>query len=456
MKKLKFIGVIALIATACSSVNASVVTFKAKNADKGTKAMLVLSATQKPESLSFDDKGIATFKFNNAQGEYAELYFGKQRKTLFLDPKADLTVSFDVNTFQDAIQFVGATAPANNYLNSGKINFLTYKDCTVKESEFILRSDSTYNANIKVLNSQKGLNKEFVKLEKNRLKYSSYQALTIYPNYHAYMADKAYIPSNVYYDKLKSLFVEDSSLLKLNSYKSFLYEFVPLIALSEVPSTSKKGFNFLELTELKVRYVDEKIIDKTIKEFLTNKIIVENVSYDGVDGKDELIALFHKNVKDQELISKFNELTVKWKGLRAGNPSPSFTCQDINGKTVSLADLKGKFVYIDVWATWCGPCRGELPHLKKLEEAYGEKDIHFVSISCDKDKKAWETMVTKQELKGIQLIFGADDSFSKEYMINGIPRFILLDREGNIVNANATRPSDPATAKKFDELLSSK
>ena len=116
-----------------------------------------------------------------------------------------------------------------------------------------------------------------------------------------------------------------------------------------------------------------------------------------------------------------------------------------------VAELR--YIYIDVWATWCGPCRGELPALKELEEKYAGKDIHFVSLSCDKNKKAWENMVTKDQLKGIQLHMGTDRTFMDAYLINGIPRFILLDRDGKIISANMTRPSDPKTAEKFNELL---
>ena len=96
----------------------------------------------------------------------------------------------------------------------------------------------------------------------------------------------------------------------------------------------------------------------------------------------------------------------------------------------------------------------QLEHeLKELEEKYAGKDIYFVSMSCDKNKKAWENMVKKDELKGIQLHMGTDRSFMDAYLINGIPRFILLDREGKIISANMTRPSDSRTAKRFDELL---
>ena len=155
------------------------------------------------------------------------------------------------------------------------------------------------------------------------------------------------------------------------------------------------------------------------------------VDNNGLDEADGLIVLFRKHVKDTKSIEKFNALCTKWEKLRSGNPSAaSFSYPDINGKTVSLADLKGKYIYIDVWATWCGPCRGELPALKELEEKYAGKDIHFVSLSCDKNKKAWENMVTKDQLKGIQLHMGTDRTFMDAYLINGIPRFILLDRDG--------------------------
>ena len=177
------------------------------------------------------------------------------------------------------------------------------------------------------------------------------------------------------------------------------------------------------------------------------------VSSQGIDGNEALIEYFKKNVTDAEKTSKLNELCGKWEALRAGKVSPKFTGTDINGKQVTLESLRGKYIYIDVWATWCGPCRGELPHLKKLEEAYKDKDIHFVSLSCDQNKEAWEKMVTKDQLQGIQLHVGPNASFLDEYMINGIPRFIILDREGKIVKANAPRPSNPETAKLFDELL---
>jgi thiol-disulfide isomerase/thioredoxin len=138
-----------------------------------------------------------------------------------------------------------------------------------------------------------------------------------------------------------------------------------------------------------------------------------------------------------------------------GAPSPKFVnYENYEGGTTSLDDLKGKYVYIDVWATWCGPCRQQFPFLKEIEKKYHGKNIEFVSISTDTPAKhdAWKEMVAENSMGGIQLIAGSDQSFMRDYQISGIPRFILIDPEGNIVEANAPRPSDPQLESLFQTL----
>ncbi len=140
-----------------------------------------------------------------------------------------------------------------------------------------------------------------------------------------------------------------------------------------------------------------------------------------------------------------------------GTASPAFTdYENHDGSKTSLSDLKGKYVYIDVWATWCKPCLAEIPALKELENEMGE-DLHFVSISVDKEDKhdTWKQMVVDKELKGVQLY--ADNNweskFVQDYGINGIPRFILIDPKGNVVKPDAPRPSNPKTRDLLLDLL---
>ena len=137
--------------------------------------------------------------------------------------------------------------------------------------------------------------------------------------------------------------------------------------------------------------------------------------------------------------------------------APSFDYLNHKGGTTKLDELKGKYVYIDVWATWCGPCRAEIPSLKKIEEKYHGKNIEFVSISVDvqKDFEKWKKFVTDKQLGGIQLFADKDwnSDFIKSFGINSIPRFILIDPKGNVVSADAARPSDPKLQEELDTLL---
>lgn len=130
-----------------------------------------------------------------------------------------------------------------------------------------------------------------------------------------------------------------------------------------------------------------------------------------------------------------------------GQRSPEFSFRDINNKEVCLKDFKGKYVYIDVWATWCGPCCGELPHLKKLERKFKGKKIAFVSISLDNRKKDWVEFVKQNKLGGVQLFANGAQEWTSAYDIQLIPRFILIDKKGKVVNAKMTRPSNPETEK---------
>ena len=150
----------------------------------------------------------------------------------------------------------------------------------------------------------------------------------------------------------------------------------------------------------------------------------------------------------------------------AGTPSPTFeNYENFKGGTTSLSDLKGKYVYVDVWATWCGPCIAEIPSIKKLEEQYKDKNIQFVSISIDDAmrsgggdaavaKNKWRTMVEEESLVGLQLFSDKnwESDFIKNYNIQGIPRFILIDPNGNVVDANAPRPSSAKLVELFDNL----
>ncbi|WP_164109946.1 MULTISPECIES: TlpA family protein disulfide reductase [Sphingobacterium] len=144
--------------------------------------------------------------------------------------------------------------------------------------------------------------------------------------------------------------------------------------------------------------------------------------------------------------------------LKVGEQGLDFSFPDKNGKVVRFSDLRGKVVLIDVWATWCGPCKAEIPHLKKLEEEMNGTDLEIVSISVDedKDKEKWLKMIKDEKLGGIQLFASGWGGIAEYYKINGIPRFMVFDRSGNIVTIDSPRPSKPALKELLERVLSEK
>lgn len=429
-----------------AQADAAVVKVKVTN-QAGDKVELVFSNKEKKE-ITVDANGNGSIELNGFEPQYVTVEHGRGSRNLYLDPKKDLTMSFDGKTMWKNISFEGPGAQINNYLNDGKLKGLSFNDAGLEEAAYMHKSDSLYNVNIQVMKAAK-LPADFIKLEKERLKYFSYAGFPLYPVYYPYVTKKeAFKASEAYYKRLKELTTLDANLLNLTEYKEFLTN-----AISSLGLNGEKVDASDKLVKCQLQYINDNVQDPVLKEYLTNFSVVNYVKSNGIDNADFAIADFNKNVKDTKKIEAFNKLCDKWRKIVSGQPSPVFEGENMEGKMVSLADLKGKFVYIDVWATWCGPCRGEIPHLKKLEEKYHGKDIEFVSLSCDQDKEAWKKMVTKDELKGVQLHIGNKAAFMDDYMITGIPRFILLDKDGKIISANMSRPSNAETAQKFDELL---
>jgi len=205
----------------------------------------------------------------------------------------------------------------------------------------------------------------------------------------------------------------------------------------------------ISLTEAITHVTDPTLRDVFLRDYLTTsniatkeyeKVIVPVLPYLTSDASKAFVVefekRFHKNV---------------------GQKGFEFSYKDSNDKPVQFSDFKGKYVYIDLWATWCAPCKAEIPHMKKLEEDYHDKNIAFISISLDKikDTQKWKDFVKNKELQGIQLMADKDfdSAIAVNYDVNSIPRFLLFDPQGNILNVNEKRPSEPELRMVLDKLL---
>ncbi|WP_445718692.1 TlpA family protein disulfide reductase [Flavobacterium sp.] len=195
----------------------------------------------------------------------------------------------------------------------------------------------------------------------------------------------------------------------------------------------------------------------TFKDALAKKKANDLNMIDGKGLDETLVTMLRPSFEQEEkfLLDYYNQKVAAKK--MEGIVSLSFDYENHKGGKTKLEDLRGKYVYIDVWATWCGPCLAEIPHLKKVEEKYHGKNIEFVSISVDTDKdhEKWKKMVVSKELGGIQLFADKNwnSDFIKAFGINSIPRFLLIGPDGKVVKADAARPSSSQLIELLDSLL---
>lgn len=204
----------------------------------------------------------------------------------------------------------------------------------------------------------------------------------------------------------------------------------------------------LEGLKTMISFVDNDTLKADVILDYASKIKVYKEYKEVNDTYQKLVVTKSQKVKNMDILSGLAQLSP-------GDMAYNFSYPDNKGNTVTLGDLKGKVVLIDVWATWCGPCKAEIPYLKKLEEEFKGTDLSVVSVTFDEleDKDKWIQMIKDDQLGGTHLFAGGWGDFAQYYKIRGIPRFMVYDKEGKIVTVDAPRPSNPALKALLKETL---
>ena len=342
--------------------------------------------------------------------------------------------------------FAGKGADVNNYLNKRYVERIYFIDYyRIPNREFREKLDRVMGKREEALREDV-LNPRFVEQERKRLRYVKNNHLASAVVYGEVKDGKLDLSEDTYAELQKAV-IEDSASWKIPEYRESMDRV--MLALAKMKKLEGSFYDIsLEVLHGTIStFKDERLI-----EYIVNKNVMAYMKALSVGTTGEMDSIFRKWVHQPILVEAYDNLCRANRKLEKGQPAVSFTFPDINGKEVSLSDFKGKYVYVDLWATWCGPCNAEIPSLKKLEEEFQGRNIYFVSISCDKSQDEWEKFVRERQMGGIQLHMRGNNKYMEELGNNGIPRFLLIDREGNFIDANMSRPSDPRTLKILQEL----
>ncbi len=453
MKKITYLFLIMVLCGACTQ--------KKETFDSATLCGKITNATSEFNILSYSDKtdtcyldAADEFKFNIdlKKGDYFRFVHGKENTTLYIAPGDSIFLLLNPEEFDESIEYSGTGAEKNNYLAQrfllDESHQADMKNKWLLPPDSFLLAHESYNYSMKSLldsfNNTHLLHQEFTKSEEMRLTIANAIEKMKYPSYHTYYAKKENVdlPEN-YYGFIDLIDLKEKTWFDIkgfNYYLKYLVNYKANILLESNKILNKRAHS-QTLARLKVvPDLLDNIEERNKKLF---DIMSDHVEYQDINNIDSLFNDFSLLCSDSVFIARIDSGIKSWQKLSQGMPAPGFNCVDADGKEYQLKDFQGKYVYLDIWATWCGPCRKEIPELEKLNHDYAGKNINIISISVDNTQEPWKEMLEERKLTGIQLY--APDAWKSEvakaYKVRSIPRFILIDKEGKMINARAPQPS---------------
>lgn len=319
-----------------------------------------------------------------------------------------------------------------------------------KEQLTFLKNDSVYAK----------FSTSFKSFVENEVNYHYWHQLLMYPIHRANQDSKILVVTplpDLMLENFSSVKVSNPSALINESYREFLKYYI-------IYFTSKKnGFNkftdYAISADRKTAVAKENLDGEVFLYWLARFTLDECEKLSPYSIKKQLAMLkemdkskLYSSITD-EVCNPFiaknqSKATDSKEKAKPTQEEEGLDLTDVNGKKVSLSDFKGKVVYIDFWASWCGPCRAMMPASKQMHEQLSEKEkkeIVFLYISIDANQDAWKKAMNDMQIQGVNVISPGNwqSKACSYFQINSIPRYMIMNKKGDIVVFDAKRPIDP-------------
>lgn len=372
---------------------------------------------------------------------YARLYVGENYASLYLLPEDHLNIHVVDTSFFESLKVEGS--PSSAYLtmrNQTRKDWQLGGDSSLfelEEAAFLTHLDKFREDQLELLEAFK-LPNNFKERRSQIVEVNVAMMKSFYPDYNEF---EGYTPSEDFWSFADRVDMNAAKNAGSFEFVSFATNYSMAMAAANNPQASPT-----ETVQHAFDFFDSKCQVTRSKEKVYEYLILSNARDHGADGMQTLYSRFMDIARDSSMIARVTKTYNDWQLLVSGSPVLPFTTYSLDGSPVEFEDFQGKTVYVDVWASWCGPCLDELPALHALQQRLTNRDdIVFVSLSVDKDQQAWEQMLNEKQLKGVQVqTAGKHAEFRKLYRIDAIPRFMIFSPDGTIYDATAPRPSDSA------------
>jgi len=393
---------------------------------------------------SLDSEATFEIEFELDAPSYMNFIHGKESTAMYVRPGDSIRVNINPSEFDETIKYKGSKASsflAAKYLLEDNLDLRELY--SLEEPDFLTAVDQASAQMNGLLDS---IGECAFKTEQKRVISLQWASKKLsYKKYYTNLGNGEIELSVNYFKFMEDIDINDPSFLEDNNSYNFLKTYVSSNVSTDFDHELLSNFDFIART-FNNQTTKDKIAYDLLKDFIKNEVLEDG---------DVIMEAYKSLQSDSIKYNELNDLRIEMATFNTGRPAFDFTYPNVNGDSISLSDFVGSLVYVDVWATWCGPCKREIPHLLELEKEYHGKNIIFLSVSVDeeKDYDTWKNMLVEKEMGGVQLFASGWSKIAKDYKINGIPRFMLFDSNGNIINVRAPRPSNDGIRTLIDQHL---
>ncbi len=460
MKKSWILLILAVFIFACNRNNNNENTIESESdltvingtLDNNDNPYVFITYNNITDTIKVDKKGKFSAKIMVYKPTYIVFTTEKISTGIFCNPKSKVEFNANIIDFWNTLSFTGDDSQVNNYIaRQNKIIQLA----GINSEEFLYAStfqkfsDSLEKLLEKLQNefdnfSNENIDKypDFINIENQRLQLIEASLIL---SYYSPVINSGKIIDDAEQritEILSTIDINNPKLLNLNEFKPFVQNVLNYLISKDIIDKNLEIKTAEEYANMYFNIIDQYFVENAVREELYYIFLKDFIEYYGPESVIEIFDTYKGFVTNRNRLSEFDKIFAEYNKLEKGQPSVDWSFQDMNGNNYSLSDFRGKYVYLDVWASWCGPCKREIPYLKELKETFKDKNIEIIQISVDDKKEDWINIVQSENLQGIQLYAGGwDNDLCDFFKINGIPRFILIDQSGNIINSNAERPS---------------